>query len=79
MLPHMTTLRLPEMYGALALGHFANIEGNRLYGEIFRRQDVHRYRIYRYSFTMADCFHDTIRKLHAQNPDIMLPNVAYRA
>ncbi|RPD59324.1 hypothetical protein L226DRAFT_617301 [Lentinus tigrinus ALCF2SS1-7] len=76
-LRRLTTLKLPELYGAMALGHAANIEADRLCEKIVPQHDLNRYRIHRYSVAMANSCHDTIQKKYAECPDPIWPNVAY--
>ncbi|TFK82474.1 hypothetical protein K466DRAFT_655701 [Polyporus arcularius HHB13444] len=75
-LPRLTMLKLPEMYGALALGHAANIQADRLIEKLLREGDENRLYIHQYSVAMARNYHEVIRKM--SNPVERMPSdVAY--
>ncbi|TFK87220.1 hypothetical protein K466DRAFT_599667 [Polyporus arcularius HHB13444] len=61
-LPTITSLKLPEIYGSFALGHAADIEADRLCERIVRERDANRYSIHLFAATIGDFFHDSSSK-----------------
>ncbi|KAI0716113.1 hypothetical protein C8T65DRAFT_694411 [Cerioporus squamosus] len=79
-LPRLTMLKLPEMYGALALGRAADVEADRLFEKLVREEDDNRLYIHAYSLVMAKHFHDLVQQSYAKFPlGGICPDVAYPA
>ncbi|RPD59325.1 hypothetical protein L226DRAFT_617302 [Lentinus tigrinus ALCF2SS1-7] len=57
-LPRLTTLSLPETYGALALGHAADIEADTLINQLLQQEDSDWLYIHLYSVGMHKWSHD---------------------
>ena len=61
-MPRLTNIGIGEMYGALALGHAADLEADRLYNKMIRQLDADRLMIHLYAAAMRVVSHGTLRK-----------------